>query len=279
MRRLFLVILTVLTGIPATSASGYAAPATEFGTWYQTAKAEKGVIVFVHGGAFMSGDDSLQNIHPAIIAMRDRGWSVFSVRYGVVPTLTMEQQVLQVIAAVWSVRRSRPFSSIVLAGHSAGATLATRAALRVPHAVQGVINIAGITDFSTWATKPRDVAFGFSSGYIANTALGCRTSGRIGETTSCSRKVLSSASAVAGVKSDAPFLYMAYGGRDQVVPVEQGYALLAAYKRAGVKERVWLDVSSESDHAVRGVNRGYVEAFLALCASQGSRSRPSAYTG
>lgn len=272
MRRLFLVILTVLTGIPATSASGYAAPATEFGTWYRTTQPEKGVIVFVHGGAFMSGDDSLQNIHPAVIAMRDRGWSVFSVRYGVVPTLTMEQQVLQVVAAVRSVRRTHPFSSIVLAGHSAGATLATRAALRVPNEVQGVIDIAGITDFGTWATKPRDVAFGFSSGYVANIALGCKTSGRIDETTSCSRRVLTSASAVAGVRSDAPLLYMAYGGHDQVVPATQGYALLAAYTRAGVSERAWLDVSYDSDHAVSRVNRGFVESFLTLCASKGSRA-------
>jgi acetyl esterase/lipase len=272
MRRLFLLILTVLLGMPATSAAGQGVPEPAFGTWYRTLQTEKGVIVFVHGGAFMSGDDSIQNIHPAILAMRDRGWSVFSVRYTVVPAVTMEQQVLQVLAAVRSVRRSRPLSSIVLAGHSAGATLATRAALLSPANVQGVINIAGITDFGAWATKPRDVAFGFSSGYVANIALGCQTSGRISEATNCSRTVLARASAVTGVRPDAPFLYMAYGGKDQVVPAAQGYALLRAYSRAGVGKRAWLDVSSVSDHAVRGANRGFIEAFLTLCASKGFSS-------
>lgn len=267
-RRLLLLLLTALTLIPAALTCPALAQQNEAGTWYRARVAERGVIVFVHGGAFMSGDDSVQNVHPAILAMRDKGWSVFSVRYDFAPQATLDQQVLQVISAVRAVRKAAPLSSIVLAGHSAGATLATRAALQISREVQGVIDIAGITDFLTWATQPRDVAFGFSSGYIANTVLGCTSSGFIGEATRCSRSTLSRASATAHVGPGAPLLYMAYGGRDNVVPAAQGRALVAAYSRAGVGDRAWLDVSAESDHAVRGASRGYMEAFLTLCAAK-----------
>jgi acetyl esterase/lipase len=271
MRRLTLLLTTVLLLCTTTAAAhGWAGLSQSVvGSWYRTRGVERGVIVFVHGGAFMSGDDSVSNIHPALLAMRGKGWSVFSVRYEFVPTVTMEQQVLQVIQAVRNVRKEKPHTPIVLAGHSAGATLATRAALAIPGEIQGVIDIAGITDFATWTTQPRDVAFGFSSGYIANTALGCGTGGAIGESTRCSRRTLSLASATERVRPDAPLLYMAYGGRDQVVPSEQGRSLLAAYKAAGIQRRAWLDVSADSDHAVQGANRAYIEAFLTLCASLG----------
>ncbi|HVS12292.1 MAG TPA: alpha/beta hydrolase [Thermoanaerobaculia bacterium] len=135
-------------------------------------------LVFVHGGSFERGDKDLEiggldiygNIGRYYSA---RGFGVALIDYRLQPEVDWLDQVDDVAAALaWTVRAVPELGGsgrVFLAGHSAGAWLATRVALdeRVlgrhglePGDIAGVISVSGsgfdLTDRRTWEMYPRE---------------------------------------------------------------------------------------------------------------------------
>ena len=127
-----------------------------------TSPTTRGTIVFVHGGAFTWGDKSqlLGGEHGAIVYQHTRGWDLVSVGYtlgeGTYPAGYHDVA----LAVAWVKEHGGTLgldtSKVVLAGHSAGATLAAMVATTpgattpygtVPR-VDGWLAVSGLHDFA-----------------------------------------------------------------------------------------------------------------------------------
>lgn len=193
-----------------------------------------GTIVFVHGGGFTGGDKSGPvGLTGPILAQLERGWDVVSVNYrlnrgDVAP---WPAAVDDVAAAVAWVREHGSDSGllgerVVVAGHSAGGTLAALVGLAgnsddpayagIP-AVDGWIDMSGINDFSSlmggfWGTLWSD------------------------ELSSISPRM----SPTSFVDAEDPPGYVVHGDDDGIVPAAHAHALKDEADRVG--SRVSLDV-------------------------------------
>ena len=207
------------------------------------------VIVYVHSGGWIGG--SRTTIPDFILQQMDRaGIAVVSIDYrltvqGVdgsianafpVPDTDVDRAVryVKANAATWDLDPTR----VVLAGASAGGHLAALAAAapgvfvdptlpadlaRVSPRVSGVIDVIGISDFSTFAT-----AGGMAPG-LMTTFLDCRNS----QVDECDRATVETASVATHLDADAPPAFFAYGTADGlVVPATQGIPLADAWAAA-----------------------------------------------
>ena len=135
-------------------------------------------LVFVHGGSLTRGDKSLaigrHEIYRNIGRFYARnGVGVALVNYRLQPSVTWEEQVDDVVAAVsWVTRRAPELGGdgrVVLSGHSAGAWLAVHAALDPERLkgrglsvrdIAGVVSVSGsgfdMTDDRTWELYPQE---------------------------------------------------------------------------------------------------------------------------
>lgn len=239
-----------------------------------------GLIVFVHGGAWIGGNRSGAMIPNSVGAQRSKGWAVMSIDYRLAPGATIPTQVSDVALAVayakskmasWKMA-GRP---VVLAGHSAGGHLAVLEGVSwnntkfLPTNVRAedtrpdaVIDLAGIVDVGLWGvTTP--VIFGSAAPATVNKALGCGTS---------SVKVLCSASTLRAVDPrtylDArdPSAFLSYGQQDPIVPVSQGSLLYTTWRKVRGDNYVWFDTHA-GNHDVLTVNSAGLSEFLAKVSS------------
>lgn len=127
-----------------------------------TSPTTRGTIVFVHGGAFVWGDKSqlLGGEHGALVYQHTRGWDLVSVGYtlgeGTYPAGYHDVA----LAVAWVKEHGASIgldtSKVVLAGHSAGATLtamvATTPGATTPYGavprVDGWVAVSGLHDFA-----------------------------------------------------------------------------------------------------------------------------------
>ena len=122
----------------------------------------RGTIVFVHGGAFVWGDKSqlLGGEHGALVYQQTRGWDLVSVGYTLGEDTYPAGYHDVALAVAWVKEHGASIgldtSKVVLAGHSAGATLATMVATTpgtvtpygtVPR-VDGWVAVSGLHDFA-----------------------------------------------------------------------------------------------------------------------------------
>jgi arylformamidase len=104
------------------------------------------LLVFIHGGYWqaLSAADSLYLAPGALSA----GWSYAAVEYTIAPAGSLEQMVAECAAALGELAARGPWSSVVLAGHSAGAHLAAMSSIAAlsPLRVDRVVLISGVFD-------------------------------------------------------------------------------------------------------------------------------------
>jgi acetyl esterase/lipase len=206
------------------------------------------VLVYVHGGGWIAGTRA--EVPDVLSAQVDRGIALVSIDYRLVriapdgtsvngfpvPDTDVDRAIrfVKARASTWGLDPRR----VMLAGESAGGHLATLAAAApgafvdptlprelavVSPRVQGVLDFAGITDFTTfgavggWATR------------LMSAFLGC-PDGRI---ELCDPANVTAASVATHLDAGAPPAFLAYGGSDElVVSATQGIPLALAWSRA-----------------------------------------------
>jgi acetyl esterase/lipase len=186
-------------------------------------------LVFVHGGGWMEGDKAPLPVDPALT-----GCLVASINYRLYPAYRFPAMIEDVKCAIRYLRAHAASHNLdpahtALVGHSAGAHLAALAGLAgegagwdggpypdQSSAVQAVIAMSGPADltrrFPDWVEEIKLGVFG------------------------ADRWV--SASPTSYVHAGAPPFMIIHGDADDVVPVEQAYALHDALQRAGAQSQL-----------------------------------------
>ena len=137
----------------------------------QTAKTILPVIIYIHGGGFIAGDNKY--VQQYCMTLAEAGYAVFNINYRLAPKFQEPAQLTDVLAAMsWvkanCARYQGDASRIVLAGGSAGAYLAAYAAiictspsgnhfqLERPFSekeLKGLLLFSGLYDLETGATR------------------------------------------------------------------------------------------------------------------------------
>jgi acetyl esterase/lipase len=236
-----------------------------------TSGGSRGVIVWVHGGAWISGSRDFSEIPFYVTAMLAQGWSIASVEYPSALSATPVQMVQSVEQAVTYVRENSALfgvdtRTVVLGGHSAGGWLAAAAAYNgaLKRDVDGVIAFAAPLDLVALAGNSKPL-YGFTLASLTNVLLDCAELDPAA-TDACGRELLSAWSVHNLVRKGDPSVYLGYGDLDAVVPAQGSASVVRKFEAALGTNRVWVDVAEGSGHAVEGVNVRYLAAFLALVA-------------
>jgi len=213
-------------------------------------------LIWVHGGGWTEGDKA-----PLLPSLADTGCLVASLNYRMFPAFRFPAMIEDVKAAIRYLRAHAVAINldpdrIALIGHSAGGHLVALAGLAGEEAgwdvgpyleqssrVQAVVPMAGPTDltrpYPDWAGELFEGVFG--------------------------NERLASASPVTHVHPDAPPFMIVHGDKDDVVFVDQAYALHAALVAAGVPvELVILKNAGHGFEPVGGTPSPSMEAVSAM---------------
>lgn len=246
----------------------YGPDAAQVGDLYlPTDGGNRGVIVVVHGGAFAEGNRShALDWYGPVMHQVERGFAVFNIDYrltdgtrNVFPT-----GVRDVALAVEWVRSAEgaahgiDAATVVLAGHSAGGTLAALAALAA-NGDEGPIG-AGV-DVDGWLSMSGIYDFAQASRPVADLGafwLGADRSGP---------GWLAAASPVSYLDPADPPGLIVHGDRDPIIPLAQVDLLVAAAARSGATERLRLDVVDTGgecrDHLPQcGMNAAHLDGWI-----------------
>ncbi len=217
------------------------------------AGAARGVIVWVHGGAWRSGSRSSVDL----AAMTARGWAVASVDYRLSPVAKFPAQIHDIKAAVRYLRahaakHALPQSPIVVAGSSAGGHLAALVGVSNGHEelegkigaelatssdVQGIVSLYGASNLTSILAQ--STPHGLSVRAPALDLL-------LGAQPDKAPELARLASPVFHVDASDPPLYMLHGDQDNQMPINQSHELEAAYQQQRL--RVRFEVVHGSGH-------------------------------
>lgn len=188
-------------------------------------RSELPVVVYVHGGGWTGGDPQRQ-ARDMYHALALDGWATLAIRYPLAPDVSVEQQIEAVGDAVaWARTGGAVYgiepSMVVLAGGSAGAHLATMAALTAPDAdrrVSGVIGLYGIYDMANrhgqrahWDMIRRDV---------------------MGVAVVEAPERYDEVSPLVRISGDTPPMLIVHGTRDTLVPIGEALQFVDALREA-----------------------------------------------
>ncbi len=222
---------------------------------------QRGTVVLVHGGAFVTGSrGDIPLYTEAIMRQLDRGFAVLSIDYRLTSGTTnlFPAAVADVSAAVDWVRREgaaygAPTGTVVVAGHSAGATLAALIGVGAnnPGPVRG------------W-TSPVDGWIGISGTYDLH-GQGIEALQRaVWLGPGAPPEVVGAASAIDQVDAQDPPAYLVHGERDSLVPVSQTQLMTLALTSAGANP--WMDVVVDpacDEHVPTcAINRDYLDSWI-----------------
>ena len=184
------------------------------------------VLVYVHGGGWTGGDPQHQ-ARDLYHTLALDGWVILAIRYPFTPSVTVEEQVETVRAAVRWTRRELAdhgvvAQQVVLGGGSAGGHLAAMAALTASHPderVDACVGIYGVYDMAnrsptrpTW-TKIRDEV--------------------MLQTVEEGPARYRSLSPIDRITDQSPPMLVVHGTADTLVPVGEGELLVRALRAAG----------------------------------------------
>lgn len=183
--------------------------------------------IVVHGGGWMRGD-KLWNVEPLFQPLAQAAIASFSISYRLATDfLQIGTAVADVRQAIRYVRENaRKFGidpdRIALVGESAGAHLATMAALEEPASVAAVVSLYGPSDLELLARTspvvPEQIRRAVEGSAFAGMLL----------------SFLRSLSPVRFVRPDAPPFLLIHGTADHVVPFEQSVVMRDRLLAAGV---------------------------------------------
>lgn len=202
-------------------------------------------VIIVHGGAWVTGDRR-RSVQPLFAPLEQAGFAWFSISYRLVtiyenPTLaslmssasTLSDAVTDVRSAVSYVRRHAAelrvdANNIALIGESAGAQLASTAALRRDpsdpgNAVRGVIAFYGPSDLVKLVQTTPQIPDGIRQAVRGSPLEQVFMAG------------LRELSPVNWVRKDAAPFLLIHGTADRLVPLEQSQTLCDALNKAGAQ--------------------------------------------
>lgn len=224
--------------------------------------AAKGVLAWVHGGAWMAGTAAWEDIPTVVQEMRERGFVIASIEYDLVPRSTEPSQVKQVLAAVRALRREYR-TPVLLGGHSAGAHIAGLAGLS-DSSIPAVVLLGSPGNLRDLAETGQSI-WGYSLAGLVSAALGCSDVDPHGGN-ECSEAEMQYGDLTESVRRTkgraVPAAYIAYGLRDSVVPPAQTGELGRVWEAAVGPKRCWIDVVENAEHSMDGVNDAALELFL-----------------
>jgi len=158
-----------LTGIEFQSIGLRGIPAARFPPTTQSAT---GPIVYVHGGAFVAGSSRSHRYICSALARRT-GAPVYSIDYRLAPEHPYPAAIDDVTEAIRALGESTVGSGIVLAGDSAGGTIALLAAQRLKrdsgHRIAGIALVSPIADLR--CTSATYEQFGAADPFISRQRL------------------------------------------------------------------------------------------------------------
>ncbi len=208
---------------------------------YRPVERAKGVIVWVHGGAWRSG--SRKNV--GIAGLTARGWAVASADYRLTPVARFPAQVHDLKAAIRFLRARAdelglPASPIVIAGTSAGGHLA--ALVGVTNDVEALEGAVGAGREASSSVQAILVHFGASN---LTTILAQSTPHGLGVRVPALELLLGGqpteaadlarlASPVLHVTPDDPPLLWLHGDQDPQMPINQAHEMIGAYEALGL---------------------------------------------
>ncbi len=237
------------------------APGLRGDLYLPRAGGQRGTIVLVHGGAFMTGSRAEVVLYAdPVMRQLDRGFAVLSIDY----RLTSGERnlfpaaVTDASAAVDWVRREgasygAPTGTVVLAGHSAGATIAGLVAMGAnnPGSVRGT-------------TSPVDGWIGISGTYDLHGDGVTAVQRDIWLGPNASPDAVTAASAVNQADPEDPPAYLIHGDHDPLVQVGQTQSLTAVLATVGAGP--WMDLVQDpacNDHIPTcAVNQHYLNSWL-----------------
>lgn len=218
------------------------------------------VLVWIHGGGFVSGDKAT-GLNEHLAAFLDDGWDIVAMNYRLSTdggnqfpaALQDAKRVVRWVKANAAQQDWDP-ASVATAGHSAGGNLAAMLAVTaqvpdleaadlppelaaVDSSVIAAVAIAPVSDLA---------AFGRTSGWerAARWYVGCDD---------CP-DVAARASVIPYVDANSAPLLLLHGAADPIAPPELGDAVVQAYEDAGIGDRVELIVVRDGPEEFRGHN-------------------------
>ena len=184
------------------------------------------VLVYVHGGGWTGGDPQRQ-ARDLYHALALDGWVTLAIRYPFTPDVTVTEQIAVVRSAVAWARTHGPGrgiapTTVILAGGSAGAHLATMAALTPEvdaERVDAVVAIYGVYDMANrnqqrahWGMIRRDVMLA-----------------SVDE----APERYDAVSPLVQISHDTPPMLIVHGTRDTLVPIGEAEQFVDALRAAG----------------------------------------------
>ncbi|GAA4113148.1 hypothetical protein GCM10022215_10120 [Nocardioides fonticola] len=223
------------------------------------------VVVYVHGGGWMTGDKSWLGEQPGLRRLADlllgRGWAIAAINYRLSGEAPFPAGADDVAAAIAWLSEAAPGlgldpARIVLLGDSAGAHLSLLTAMRDPHAranVRGVVSYYGVPDLAVAVReRKRRVAEGseIRGFYLEHMAHPPTPEGRflgVEPDAPEAAEVAEAASAVAAAGEGAPPVLLLAGRYDAVAGTEGAEQLAARLRAAGVDGRCVLVEAGHGD--------------------------------
>ncbi len=212
------------------------------------------VMVYAHGGGWTGGDPQRQG-RDMYHALALDGWATVAIRYPLAPDVSVEQQIEAVKSAVRWVRdgldrHGIDATDVVLAGGSAGAHLATMAALEAhlpDERVAACVAMYGIYDMANWNRhRPRwDM--------IRDRVMLA--------TVAEARGRYDAVSPLCRISDDSPPMLIVHGTRDTLVPIGEAEQFVRALEAAG-RPVEFLRVDG-AQHAFDGVSSPVSRAVAA----------------
>ena len=211
------------------------------------AATKKPVLLFVHGGGWMIGNKEYQGL-PLLNRFAARGWVGFSINYRLSPRATFPAHIIDVKRAIaWVRAHAAEYGGdpdcIVIAGNSAGAHLASLAALTpnkrdwqpgfesADTSVTACLSFYGVYDFTDrhghW---PNRGLHGLLERYIMKAKQ------------DAAPERFAEASPINWVNPQAPPFLVVHGAADSIVPVAEARRFTAALQASGHERFAYIEL-------------------------------------
>lgn len=231
----------------------------------------KGVIIWVHGGAWRAGSRA----NPALEGMTAHGWAIASVDYRLSRVAPFPAQSHDIKAAIRYLRAHTrelgiPTAPFVISGSSAGGHLAAIVGVTnhsIPHegtvgdhlnqdsSVQAIVDLFGASNLTTILKQSTPHGLG-----VRQPALDLFIGGQPDDVPT----VAQLASPVFHVDAHDPPLYLSHGDQDPQMPINQAHELHGVYKSLGLP--VHFEIKHGSAHGGPAFNNAAelarIDAFL-----------------
>ena len=225
-----------------------------------------GAVLFIHGGGWMSGDKSEEDIRCRIVA--NGGYVAATLNYTLLTDetedfytidLVMDEIDLAIERLVEvSAEQGIDIQSVALSGYSAGGHIALLYAYT--RAEDAPLDVAFVSSMA----GPADISYevwGGSAAVIGSWLSGEEVTAEMAESGEAD-EILSLISPVANITPDSPPTMLIQGARDNVVPPRNAESLVAHLQERGVDYDSLI--LSNSDHSLLQNPLGHLSYYLLL---------------